>query len=636
MKTLTACTLDCPDACSLMVETDNTGVIRILGNPDHPITSGFTCAKIKRFGKRLRSPNRITRPLLKKKGQWKEIGWEEALDMCAEKIQGYRSDPASILHILGGADKGILRMLTDMFFARLGASRVAGCLCDDAGIAACIADFGSLDHNDIRDLINARWIVNWGKDPSRSSIHVAALMLKARQRGAQVLTISPGGDDNIEYSDVMVQIRPGTDRFLAAALIQLLEERGRLQQEIFDKTCNWDAFRELIYSHSVYELCGVCGVSEDDMERVFSFYARSDPVATLIGYGVQRHLYGGENVRFINALALISGHIGQSGGGSYFNISSLRNINIEWAKGAGDIQRRTLLFPTIGRDILEANDPPIRMIWVNGTNVVNQAPNSLKIAEAFEAADFTVVVDAFMTDTAERANLVLPCRLLLEKEDLVGSYLHNFVHYVRPAVEAPGEAKDDCSILSEVGKRLSPPVILPDTEACLQASLASPFLETGLDGLKQTGFAEAKRARIAYEGMAFTHADGKYRFPMELHPEPLPPPGYPLRLLTLVRKEALHSQILPEAHDKIPTVWVAKENTMLQEIDHGLGVFIASPLGRLKVKLKTLPGLHPEAVVYRRDDWIKFGGGVNQLIEASLTDMGDCAPFYQQYVRLEN
>ncbi len=68
MKTLTACTLDCPDACSLMVETDNTGVIRILGNPDHPVTSGFTCAKIKRFGKRLRSPNRITRPLLKKEG----------------------------------------------------------------------------------------------------------------------------------------------------------------------------------------------------------------------------------------------------------------------------------------------------------------------------------------------------------------------------------------------------------------------------------------------------------------------------------------------------------------------------------------------------------------------------------------
>lgn len=73
MKTLTACTLDCPDACSLMVETDNTGAIRILGNPDHPITSGFTCAKIKRFGKRLRSPNRITRPLLKKEGQWEEI-----------------------------------------------------------------------------------------------------------------------------------------------------------------------------------------------------------------------------------------------------------------------------------------------------------------------------------------------------------------------------------------------------------------------------------------------------------------------------------------------------------------------------------------------------------------------------------
>ena len=193
MKTLTACTLDCPDACFLLVETDNTGVKRILGNPDHPFTAGFSCAKMKRFGNRLRSQNRITRPLLKRNGQWKKIGWEEALDICAKKIQKYRSDPASILHILGGADKGILRMFTDLFFARLEASRVAGCLCDDAGIAACIADFGSLGHNDIRDLINARWIVNWGRDPSRSSIHVAALMLKDIDVSLDVFIASPLG-----------------------------------------------------------------------------------------------------------------------------------------------------------------------------------------------------------------------------------------------------------------------------------------------------------------------------------------------------------------------------------------------------------------------------------------------------------
>ena len=123
---------------------------------------------------------------------------------------------------------------------------------------------------------------------------------------------------------------------------------------------------------------------------------------------------------------------------------------------------------------------------------------------------------------------------------------------------------------------------------------------------------------------------------MSLHPEPLPPTGYPLRLLTLVQKEFLHSQILQETHDEIPVVWVAIENNMLKDIDISLDVFIASPLGRLKVKLKTLTGLHPETVLYRRDDWIKFGGGIHQLIEADLTDMGNCAPFYQQHVRLEN
>ena len=170
-------------------------------------------------------------------------------------------------------------------------------------------------------------------------------------------------------------------------------------------------------------------------------------------------------------------------------------------------------------------------------------------------------------------------------------------------------------------------MILPDTEACLQASLASPFLDITFDELKKEGFTEARRPRIAYKGLSFAHADGRYRFPMSLHPEPLPPTGYPLRLLTLVQKEFLHSQILQETHDEIPVVWVANENNMLKDIDISLDVFIASPLGRLKVKLKILPGLHQEAVLYRRDDWIKFGGGINQLNEAGLTDMGTVPHF---------
>jgi anaerobic selenocysteine-containing dehydrogenase len=636
MEIVTACTLDCPDACSLLVKEDRRGNIHIRGNPEHPVTVGYTCAKIRRFGRRLRSPNRITQPLLKQGEQWRRITWDEALDRCAEKIRKYRMEPASILHILGGADKGILRFATDLFFARLGSSRIGGCLCDDAGIAACIKDFGSLSTNDIRDLADARWIVNWGRDPVRSSIHVAGLIQKARKNGAQVLTISPGGDSNGRISDDTVRIRPGADRFLAAALIRLLVERDGVSQGVLSKTHNWKEFRQVVVNSSVEDLRNASGVSQEDLERVFAFYRRPEPVATVIGCGLQRHLFGGENVRFINALALLSDHIGRSGGGSYFNISSLRNLNIQWSKDPQGSQRRTLLFPTIGHDMLEAKDPPIRMLWLSGSNVVNQAPNSHEIARAFAGVEFKVVVDAFMTDTAERADLILPCKLMLEKTDLTGSYLHNFVHCARPAVDVPDGVRDDYSILGELGRRLDPPVYLPDMESCLEASLKSTFLETDLEELKSRGFAEARRPWIAYEGLAFDHPDGKYCFPEALHPDPPPPEGYPLRFLTLVRRESLHSQILPEEHGEIPTVWVGEGNPWVGSLDPGREAYVASPLGRMKVRLETLPDLHPEVVLYPRDDWMKFGGGPNQLIQRGITDMGDCTPFYQQYVRMEN
>jgi anaerobic selenocysteine-containing dehydrogenase len=136
--------------------------------------------------------------------------------------------------------------------------------------------------------------------------------------------------------------------------------------------------------------------------------------------------------------------------------------------------------------------------------------------------------------------------------------------------------------------------------------------------------------------MTFDHRDGKYRFPATLHAEPAADPQYPLQLLTLVRRNAIHSQILPEAQDKVPQAWLAPDNPMLPGIDQSQDVYLVSPLGRLKIALQTMPGLHPNVVLYRRGDWMNQGGGINQLISAGITDLGSGAPFYDQHVRIEN
>jgi len=179
-------------------------------------------------------------------------------------------------------------------------------------------------------------------------------------------------------------------------------------------------------------------------------------------------------------------------------------------------------------------------------------------------------------------------------------------------------------------------VTMPDPEQCLRAALNSPHVETTLEELKAKRFVRSKRPRIAYKGLRFAHPDGKYRFPASLHAEPPPPIGYPLRLLTLVRRNAIHSQMLLEDPAPLPAVGVAPDCPVLKDLDPSQPVSLISPLGRLPVSLRLMPGLHPGAVVYRRGDWMNRGGGANQLIASGVTDLGGGAPFYEQYVRLEN
>ncbi len=226
MKHVTACTFDCPDACSLLAEPDGDGGVRLRGNPDSPFTRGLMCAKTRRHARRLQSPSRILAPLRKTRGGFRTIGWEEALDLAAEKIQSLRREPTALVHIHSDGAKGVLKEAVNLFFSQLGSSRIRGSLCDAAGYIAGVEDCGSRENNDIDDLENTAAVVNWGRDLSRSSIHIAAAVAAARRRGARVLSISPGGDGNDAFSDERIRIRPGHRPFPGRRRYQAAARRG--------------------------------------------------------------------------------------------------------------------------------------------------------------------------------------------------------------------------------------------------------------------------------------------------------------------------------------------------------------------------------------------------------------------------
>lgn len=636
MEVPAGCTMDCPDACSLIVTVADGRAIRLRGNPDHPFTAGFTCKKIKNHLKRLQSPDRILHPMLRRGDQWERISWDAALDLCAEKITALRKDPLAIAHVGGDGAKGVLKSSVSLFFDQLGTSRTRGSLCDAAGIMAYHYDFGSRRNHRVEDIFHARRIINWGRGLSRTSIHMAAMVRKARKSGTQVLLISPCQEGDHAFRDHHILIRPGTDRLLAAAIVRRLIANDRVDAGIIQRTRHWTAFKALMLSQQEAELLSGCDVSKKAADLLYDYYTADEAAATLVGGGLQRYRYGGENVRWINALALLSGHIGRRGGGSYFHLHSNGHFNMQWARARKRTRRRSFQLAAIGSDLMNAERPKIAMLWVNGVNIVNQASHSRQIVSAFENIPFKVVVDAFFNDTASRADLILPAALMLEQEDVIGSYLHDSIQYIPQVVDPPGEARNDHWIMRELGRRLDPAIDLPSARKCLQAALDAPGLSTTLDELKETGYFEVPVSKVAYGDLVFDHPDGKARLPLQIHPASPAVEPFPLHLLTLAPKKTLQSQMLPEDQQGTPRVWIAPNCAALRALDATAPVYLVSPLGRLRVDVRLMTDLHPDAVVYRRGDWMAMGGGINQLISEQSTNIGGGVAYYHQRVRLEN
>lgn len=631
---VSACTRDCPDCCSLLVDKHADGSFSLRGNPEHPFTKGFICKKTKQYPELMRHPERITEPLIREGSGYWPVSWDDALRFIAKRIDKLRDKPERMLHVHGQGRRGVFAEVSNWFFGKLGSSTLSGSPCDEAGIEACIQDFGTLDHNWPEDILNSRRIVNWGRDFSRHSVHQAALVKQARKNGVQVLSITPSNDGFDGYSDRVVQIRPGTDRFLAAAVCKALLER-RLPDAVRDAIGNFDAVETLLHAQDMDSLLTDCGVSRGDFDEIVAWYAAERPTATIVGWGMQRYTHGGANVRWVNAAAMFSGNIGIKGGGSYYNISSGRNF-AKWAANADEGRpRRTMPIHDLPRTILKA-DPPVEFMWIDQVNALNQFPGGDTAVEAFGRCPMVVVVDAFFNDTALRADLILPCALMTEREEALGSCMHDYVAWSAKVQDPPGTARDDWDILADLGCRLAEPLELPDKENVLAEALSSPALHSTPEALREQGFLRGDWPEIAFEGMRFAYPDGKCRLMDTLPREAEADPAYPLHLLTLISGTKLHSQVLPDQQPSPPEARISPDSPGLAGIDLQQPVYAVSSRGRIEIRLSLDPGLHPEALVVRRGGWMRHGQCLNPLVQPLETDLGGGTAYYSQRVRLEN
>jgi anaerobic selenocysteine-containing dehydrogenase len=546
----TTCNRDCPDACAIVATVEDGKITRLQGDPDHPVTKGFLCYRTSHYLPVQYSPERLTSPMRRQDdGSFVAASWDEALADIAGRLAAIKSEsgPAAIFHYRSGGSLGLVEHLTDYFFEKLGpCTGKRGDICGGAGDAAQSLDFGDSDSNDLHELVHAKSIILWGKNVHVSSPHTLPVLKQAKANGAHVTLIDPVHHQGASLADEVIAPRPAGDFALAMAVAHLLFQHDWVDPDAASYCDHLDDFKALATSKSVSAWCKDADVTPKQALGLAVRLGLGKPCAILVGWGMGRRKAGGAIVRALDALGAISGNLGIAGGGVSFYYKRRGGLDTSFI-GKTPFPR-TVCEPLFGKDVLAAQDPPIRALWVTAGNPAAMLPDSQTVARAIASRELVVVVDAFMTDTARLAHWVLPTTTFLEEEDLVGAYGHHYLGSVRPLVPPPPGVKSDLEIAQALAERLGFGEALAGSAREWKERILAPRLGPhGIDvaALEARPVKNPLAKPVLFADRKFATASGKVNLLTE------PPPAqatagarsdYPFWLMSLSTADAQSSQ----------------------------------------------------------------------------------------------
>jgi anaerobic selenocysteine-containing dehydrogenase len=634
----TICNRDCPDACGIVATVEGERIVKLAGDPQHPVTRGFLCWRTNHFLNLQYGPERLTAPLLRgPDGVQRPVSWDQALDVAAARLLAIRAEsgPAAIMHYRSGGSLGLLKSVPDAFFRAFGPVTVKrGDICSGAGEAAQEADFGECESHDLFDLVNARQILVWGKNVLVSNPHAVPVLRQARARGAALCLIDPVHHKTASLCEQYWQPRPGGDFAFAMAVARRLFERGSVAEDVARRCDNVEAFRALAFGQSVAAWCADADVPVAAAEDVAARLA-AGPTAILVGWGMGRRLNGGAIVRALDALSALSGNLGVPGGGVSFYYRRRRGFDTSF--GDRRPPPRTLSEPLLGRELLEAHDPPVRAVWVTAGNPAVMLPDSDRVTRALASRDFLVVVDPFMTDTARLAHLVLPTCTLLEDDDVVGAYGHHYIAASRPIVAPPPGVRSDLQIIQGLAERVGMGERFAGDARSWKERLVSPEAAAAgvsVDRLERGAFRNPLSPSVLFAEGKVATPSGRVNLLAEL-PAPVPPraPDYPLALMSLSTDRAQSSQwsVAPEG---LADCTVHPVNAGAAGLKDGDRARLESATGAMEVTVRCDPRQRRDVALIPKGGHRRDGRCANALIAARLTDIGEGGALYDEGVRL--
>ena len=440
----TACTLDCPDACSLRVSLRGGRITSIDGGTANDATRGYICAKVRHFHDRVYGDDRIKYPALrvgpKGAGQFRRVTWDDALEHIATNLRETRErhGAEAILPICYGGSNGWLTQDYGdaLLFRRLGASRMLRTICAAPTGAANMGLYGKMPSVAYQDFPEARLIIIWGMNPGVSGIHLMPFLKDARDRGATLIVIDPRATSVARQADLHLAIRPGTDLVLALALHRHLFEGGHADTAFLAAhTTGADALRARAAEWTFERAAEVCGVPASQIEELAQRYVAASPALVKCGWGLERNRNGGSAAAAVLALPAVAGKFGVRGGGYAMSNAGVWGATRPWITEP-DPDVRSINLAQAGRALTDASGPAIHHAFVYNCNPVVTLPDQARVIQGFSRNDlFTVVFDQVMTDTALYADVLLPATTFLEHYDYAKAYGPIALQLARPVIE---------------------------------------------------------------------------------------------------------------------------------------------------------------------------------------------------------
>jgi len=667
----------------MLVTVENGRAVRVAGDPEHPFTQGFLCAKVNRYVERTYHADRLTEPLRrvgpKGRGQFEPISWDDALDEIAARlteIARSADGPQAILPYSYAGTMGLVQgsSMDRRFFHLLGASKLDRTICSMAGTVGMRMTVGANIGADAEGIPESDLVLLWGTNTLTSNPHLWPFVLEAKRRGAPIIAIDPLRTRTAQQCDEWIPIRPGTDAALALAFMHVLFAENLVDRDYMERYTLGEAqLRARAAEYPPERVAGITGIAASTIVDLAQRYGRARAAFIRVNYGLQRHAGGGMAVRTIACLPAITGHWRRAGGG--VQLSTSANFTFDRAT----VERPDLSPPVRTVNMIRLGEaltrpdagvggPPVRALVVYNSNPAAVAPDRNTVLKGLARSDlFTVVLEHFQTDTADWADIVLPATTQLEHWDLHLSYGHHYVALNQPAIPPVGAAKPNSEIfrLLAARMRLDHPVMRDDDQTLIRQALDGGG--RNLDGVTFEALRERGWMRLAVPRPYVPFAEGGFLTPsgrcefvserlaaMGLDPLPTYTPPYesperapelaqrfPLTLISSPAHQFLNStfvniDVLRRAARE-PELVIHPADAAPRAIVPGSRVLVHNDRGEFLAIARVEDGVREGTVWAPSIWWGKFaadGRNANHTTSQRETDLGHGPVFYDNLVEV--